>query len=255
MLNNIFDTHAHYTEKAFDSDRVELLSSLQSKGVRYVLLAASCIETSRQNIDISNEYSYIYSSIGVHPNCVNETTDNYLEILEKLAVNDKVVAIGEIGVDYYYDGYDRDLQLKFFEEQLLLAKKLNLPVIIHSRNATKDCMDLLKKHNPRGVMHCFSGSAETAKEVMALGMSISFTGVITFKNARKAINSLEVIPLDKLILETDCPYMAPEPFRGKRSDSSMIVNIAEKVAEIKNISTQEVLDITCENGKNLFNIT
>lgn len=255
MLNNIFDTHAHYTMEDFENDRDELLSSLPTKGVKHILLAASCLETSRQNIEISDRYDYIYSSVGVHPHCIDETPDDYLQTLNQLKENKKVVAIGEIGVDYHYDGYDRDLQLKFFEEQLILANKLNLPVIIHSRDATKDCMDLLKKHRPKGVMHCFSGSAETAKEVISLGMSISFTGVITFKNAKKAIEALKVIPMDKIMLETDCPYMAPEPLRGKRSDSSMIIYIAKKIAETKNISTQEVLDITCENSKKLFNIT
>jgi len=254
LLNNIFDTHAHYTADAFDEDRDELLSSLPSKGIKYVMLAASSVETSEQNIDISNRFDYIFSSVGVHPESVDETDNDYLKTLEKLASHEKVVAIGEIGLDYHYDGYDRDLQLKFFEEQLVLAKKLNLPVIVHSRDATEDCMNLLKKHKPNGVMHCFSGSTETAREIIALGMYISFTGVITFKNARKAIEALQVIPMDRLMLETDCPYMAPEPFRGKRSDSSMIANIAKKIAEIKNITAQEVLDITCTNGIKLFDI-
>ena len=239
MLNNIFDTHAHYTADAFDDDRDELLSSLPSKGVKYVMLAASSLETSWQNIDISNRFDYIFSSVGVHPESVDETDNDYLKTLEKLASHEKVVAIGEIGLDYHYDGYDRGLQLKFFEEQLVLAKKLNLPVIVHSRDATEDCMNLLKKHKPNGVMHCFSGSTETAREIIALGMYISFTGVITFKNARKAIEALQVIPMDRLMLETDCPYMAPEPFRGKRSDSSMIANIAKKIAEIKNITDRK----------------
>ena len=168
--------------------------------------------------------------------------------------NPKAVAVGEIGLDYHYDGYDRDRQIQIFEEQMELAKELDLPVIIHSRDAVEDTLTLLKKHRPRGIVHCFSGSAEVAKEIIKLDMYIGFTGVLTFKNAKKALKALAEVPMERLLLETDCPYMAPVPFRGKRCDSSMIAYTAEKAAEIKEMDVQQLIDITCNNGKQIYNI-
>lgn len=254
-MNNIFDTHAHYADHAFDSDRDELLLSLKEKGVRYVMLASSSVDDTRENALIAEKYDYIYAASGVHPESVDTNPDGYLDIVRNTALSSpKIKAIGEIGLDYHYDGYDHDKQIKLFEEQLVLAKELNLPVIVHSRDACEDTLDILRKHKPCGVVHCFSGSAETAKEIIKLGMYIGFTGVLTFKNAKKALKALEVVPLDRLLLETDCPYMSPVPFRGKRCDSSMIVYTAEKVAEIKCLDTQELIDITCENAKKFYSV-
>ena len=254
-MNNIFDTHAHYADRAFDEDRYELLEKLPEMGVKYIMLASSSVEDTAENAAIAQKYGYIYAASGVHPESVDENPENYLDIVRETALSSpKIKAIGEIGLDYHYDGYSREKQLKLFEEQLILAKDLELPVIVHSRDACEDTLNMLKKHRPRGVVHCFSGSAETAKEIIKLGMYIGFTGVLTFKNAKKALKALEEVPLDKLLLETDCPYMAPVPFRGKRCDSSMIAYTAAAAAEIKGIDTQEIIDITCENGKRFYGI-
>lgn len=254
-MNNIFDTHAHYADRAFDEDRYELLEKLPEMGVKYIMLASSSVEDTAENAAIAQKYDYIYAASGVHPESVDENPENYLDIVRETALSSpKIKAIGEIGLDYHYDGYSREKQLKLFEEQLILAKELDLPVIVHSRDACEDTLNMLKKHRPRGVVHCFSGSAETAKEIIKLGMYIGFTGVLTFKNAKKALKALEEVPLDKLLLETDCPYMAPVPFRGKRCDSSMIAYTAATAAEIKGIDTQEIIDITCENGKRFYGI-
>lgn len=256
LLKNIFDTHAHYSDSAFDEDRDELLSALPQKGVRYITLASASAEDTLVNSALSQKYDYIYCAAGVHPESVEDNPENYLDIVAgAVRDNPKVRAIGEIGLDYHYDGYDRDKQTEIFSRQLELAQELKLPVIVHSRDACEDTLDILKKYKPRGVVHCFSGSAETAREIIKLGMHISFTGVLTFRNAKKAIRALAEVPLDKLMLETDCPYMAPVPFRGKRCDSTMIAYIAEKAAEIKGVSVQEMLDITCANGMEFFNIT
>ena len=255
MINNIFDTHAHYADSAFDEDREAVLAELPSKGVSYVMLASSSVKDTAENAQLAGCYDYIYAASGVHPESVDTDPEDYLDIVRKTALSSpKIKAIGEIGLDYHYEGYDREKQIRFFEEQIVLAKELGLPIIVHSRDATEDTMTLLKKHRPQGILHCFSGSAETAKEVIKLGMYIGFTGVITFKNAKKAIKALEAVPLDRLLLETDCPYMAPVPFRGKRCDSSMIAYTAEKAAEIKGISVQEFVDITCENAKRIYSI-
>lgn len=255
MINNIFDTHAHYADSAFDEDREAVLAELPSKGVSYVMLASSSVKDTAENAQLAGCYDYIYAASGVHPESVDTDPEDYLDIVRKTALSSpKIKAIGEIGLDYHYEGYDREKQIRFFEEQIVLAKELGLPIIVHSRDATEDTMTLLKKHRPQGILHCFSGSAETAKEVIKLGMYIGFTGVITFKNAKKAIKALEAVPLDRLLLETDCPYMAPVPFRGKRCNSSMIAYTAEKAAEIKGISVQELVDITCENAKRIYSI-
>lgn len=253
-MNNIFDSHCHYCDDRFNEDRDDVLSHLQENGVVAVIHAGAGLDTSQFGVEYSAKYPFMYTSVGIHPEEVNDLPHDYLQQLEDMAKCSKVVAIGEIGLDYHYDGYDRELEIEVFEEQLKLAKRLDLPVIIHSRDATEDCMNILKKHRPRGVMHCFSGSAETAREVQALGMYISFTGVVTFKNARKAIEAVMAVDDDRLLLETDCPYMAPEPFRGKRCDSTMIAYVAEKIGELKGISAQQLLDRCTENTCRLFEI-
>ncbi|MDE5946504.1 MAG: TatD family hydrolase [Oscillospiraceae bacterium] len=258
-MNNIFDSHAHYSDSRFDINRDKLLMSLPEKGIRYVMLASTDEDSICKNCKIAEKYEYIYTAIGIHPSDIAKTSENYIEVMENaFKSNPKVKAIGEIGLDYHYESYDREKQIEFFCRQLELADKLNLPVIIHSRDATEDTLNILKKYKPSGVMHCFSGSAETAKEVLKLGMYVSFTGVLTYKNARKAIKALTVIPNERLLLETDCPYMMPVvtsvKFKERCSDSSMIPYIAEKAGEIKNMTAQQILDITCENAMKLFRI-
>ena len=248
------DSHAHYDGREFDDDRDELLIQLNKNGVRNIVNIGCTLERSQFSVDFANKYFFMYAAVGIHPDDAADTAAGYLEKLEKWADNKKVVAIGEIGLDYHMEGYDRELQIKFFNEQLDLAKKLDLPVVIHSRDATEDTMDILRKRkNVSGVMHCFSGSAEIAKQVLALGLNISFTGVVTFKNARKALEALEVVPLDRLMLETDCPYMAPEPNRGRRCDSSMISDIILKIADVKGVSPELVAEKTVESTLRLFN--
>ena len=253
-MNNIFDSHCHYCDDKFNEDRDEVLKYLQENGVVAIIHAGAGLDTSRFGVEYSAKYPFMYTSVGVHPEEITDLPADYLQQLEEMAKSPKVIAIGEIGLDYHYEGYNRDMEIKVFEEQLKLAQKLNLPVIIHSRDATEDCMNLLKKYKPRGVMHCFSGSAETAREVQALGMYVSFTGVVTFKNSKKAQEAVLAVANDRLLLETDCPYMAPEPFRGERCDSTMIPYIAEKIGGLKGMTGQEVLNMCTENTCKLFHI-
>lgn len=255
MTGNIFDTHAHYADHAFDDDRTSVLAELPSKGVALVMLASSSVEDTVRNAELANKYDYVYAASGVHPESVDTNPPDYLDTVERTArANPKVRAIGEIGLDYHYEGFNREAQIEIFCRQIELAEKLGLPVIVHSRDASEDTLEILKKYKPKGVVHCFSGSAETAREIVKLGMYIGFTGVLTFKNAKKALRALEAVPTDRLLLETDCPYMAPVPFRGQRCDSSMIAYTAEKAAEIKGLTTQEIIDITMENGKRMYKI-
>ncbi len=254
MYNNIFDSHAHYTDKAFNDDRKNMLGSLKESGICGVINCGADIESSVFSVELADEYDYIYAACGIHPEEADKEPENYIEILRKLAENKKCVAIGEIGLDYYWRQDTKEKQKELFENQILLAKELDLPIIVHDREAHGDTLEILKKHKPRGVLHCFSGSPETAEEILKLGMYIGLGGALTFKNARKAVEVAGMLPLDRLLLETDCPYMAPVPFRGKRNYSGYIPYIAEKVAEIKDIDPQTVLDVTSENTKKLFNI-
>lgn len=255
MYRNIFDTHAHYTAHAFDEDRAEVLKRLPGQGVRYVMLAGCDPQDSAACAALAGEYDYVYAAAGVHPENIDNLPEDWLARIRTLIEeNPKIRAIGEIGLDYHYDGYDAAKQKEIFTAQLTLAQELDMPVILHVRDAIGDAMEILRKFRPKGVMHCYSGSAETAKEILSMGLHISFTGVLTFKNARKAIEVLEMLPIDRFMLETDCPYMSPVPFRGKRCDSSMIAHTAEKAAEIKGMDTQELIDICCENGLKLFGI-
>lgn len=253
-MNNIFDSHAHYTDKAFNDDREAMLGSLKESGVCGIINCGADIESSVSSVDLASKYDYIYAACGIHPEEADKTPENYIDILRDLAKNEKCVAIGEIGLDYYWRQDTKDLQKELFEKQILLSKELNLPIIVHDRDAHGDTIEILKKHCPKGVLHCFSGSVETAAEVLKLGMYIGLGGALTFKNARKSVEVAEMLPLDRLLLETDCPYMAPVPMRGKRNNSGYIPFVAEKVAEIKGIDPQTVLDVTTENTRKLFNI-
>lgn len=254
MYSNIFDTHAHYDDSRFDGDRDELISSLKEKGVSHVVNCGCDLKSSLTTLALAQRYEFIYAAVGVHAHEAEETTEGDLEEIEKLYKNDRVVAVGEIGLDYHYDFSPRERQLEIFEGQLALANRLGLPVIVHDREAHEDTMRLLKKYRPNGVVHCFSGSAEMAKEIVKLGMYIGIGGAVTFKNAKKPVEVVEYLPLDRLLLETDAPYMTPVPFRGQRCDSSHIAYTAEKIAEIKGIDTQELIDICNENAKRLFRI-
>lgn len=254
MYSNIFDTHAHYDDDRFDEDRDELLLSLPSKGVSCIVNCGCDLKSSLTTLALSEKYDYIYAAIGVHAHEAEEATENDLKEIEKLYSHPKVVAVGEIGLDYHYDFSPRDRQLEVFERQIILAKKLDLPVIVHDREAHEDTMNLLKKYRPKGVVHCFSGSVEMAKEILKLGMYIGMGGAVTFKNAKKPVEVTEYLPLDRLLLETDAPYMTPVPFRGTRCDSAHIAYTAEKIAEIKATDTQTLIDICNENAKKLFGI-
>lgn len=254
MYTNIFDSHAHYNDKAFDQDRHKILSTLPNNGIKYVMNVGCSAESNLSGIELAEKYDYIFASVGIHPSDWKDFKDDYENILITQTCHPKVKAIGEIGLDYYYGKDSIIEQLKIFEKQLAISKELNMPVIIHDRDAHKDTLDLLKKYKPRGIVHCFSGSAEFAKEILGLGMNIGFTGVVTFKNARRALEALQEVPLERLLVETDCPYMAPEPFRGKRNYSEYIPYIAEKMAEIKKESPQKILDITMENALRIYRI-
>lgn len=254
----IFDTHAHYYDEAFDPDRDELLASLPSKGVELIVCPGCDLESSRACIDLATKYDYIYAAAGFHPENLEGVSLADVDQVKALCAAPKVAAVGEIGLDYYWvktpeaRAFSRDM----FDAQLSLSEELDLPAIVHDRDAHRDCMDLVRAHpNARGVFHCYAGSLEDAKVLVDKGWMLSFTGNITFHNARRAPEILAWLPLERLMLETDAPYMAPEPYRGRRCDSSLIPLMAAKVAECKgNISAEEVLAVTCENGKRFFRI-
>ncbi len=251
-MGNIFDTHAHYFKEDFGGELDDILAELPSKNVGRVLAVGCDIPSSMEEIALAERYGYIYAAAGIHPENASDLPDNWERLLEKLLEHKKVAALGEIGLDYHYPEPNREVQHDVFIKQLEMAKRLGLPVIIHSRDASGDTMEILRKYKPRGVLHCFSGSAETAREVVKLGMYIGFTGVLTFKNSKKACAACAETPIERLLLETDCPYMAPVPHRGERSDSSMIAFTAAKMAEIKGVSTEEMIDIARKNGERLF---
>lgn len=252
MYQNIFDTHSHYDDTKFNPDREMVLDTLQSQGVSLVVSCGCDIDTTQFNFDLSQKYDYIYFAAGFHPENLDGANLDDLKIIEKFAKNSKCVAIGEIGLDYHWMNSSKQEQKDFFEAQLELANKLDMPVIVHDREAHGDTLDILKQYKPKGVLHCFSGSKEMAKEIIKLGMYIGLNGVVTFSNARKSLEVVKEIPLERLVLETDCPYLAPVPMRGKRNDSSYIPYTAEKIAQVLNIDTQELINITNTNGKRLF---
>ncbi len=251
----LFDTHAHLNDPAFDPDREELIRGLPEKGVGLVMNVGCCLDSSRDCVKMAGTYSHIYASVGSHPDSACEVNEEVLDEYRMLCKHDKVKAIGEIGLDYYYEDIPRDIQQKAFRMQMELAKELNMPVIVHERDAHQDGLLIVKDYpGVSGVFHCYSGSAEMARQLVNMGWYIGFTGVLTFKNARKAVETASTIPLDRIVLETDCPFMAPEPFRGKRNDPGYLFRMAEKLAEIRGISVEEVEAITTENAKKLYRI-
>lgn len=254
MYQNIFDTHSHYDDEKFNPDREMLLSTLQSQGVSDVVSCGCDIETTRFNFDLAQTYDFMYFAAGFHPECLEGASLKDLELIKKFAQNKKCVAIGEIGLDYHWMSSTKEVQKEFFTAQIELAADLDLPVIVHDREAHGDTLDILKATKPKGVVHCFSGSKEMAHEIIKLGMYIGMNGVVTFNNARKSLEVVKEIPLDRLVLETDCPYLAPVPHRGKRNDSSLIPFVAEKIAALLEMDAQELLNITNENAKKLYNL-
>lgn len=250
----IFDTHAHYLKEDFGAALYPLLESMSDVGVERIVAVGYDLDSSLEEIQLAEKYPFVVSAAGIHPeNCAGLPAD-WLSRIEAMLSQPKVMALGEIGLDYHYDGYDKALQTDVFEQQLILARRLDMPVIIHSRDACEDTMTLLRKYRPAGVMHCFSYSPEIAREVVSLGMYVGFTGVLTFKNSKKAWASCQEVPSDRLLLETDCPYMAPVPHRGERSHSGMIKYTAARMAELKGFSTEEMIRICRENGERLFRL-
>lgn len=252
-MENIFDSHAHYTDESFDIDRDELLELMAKSGISNIIDCGTNVENSVQALNLCEKYDYIFAAVGVHPHYSGEVSLDYIDRLRELLKNKKAVAIGEIGLDYHYDFAPADVQKKVLSEQIELANEYSLPVILHDREAHGDMYELLRSVKPNsGVMHCFSGSRELARETLDLGLYIGLGGAVTFKNARVPLEVAAYVPLDRLLLETDAPYMTPVPFRGKRCDSRHIALSAAKIGEIRGISTDEVIRAARENAKRLF---
>ena len=246
------DSHAHLDDTRFDEDRQSVIESLHENGIDTVINIGADIESSKRSIEFAEKYSFIYAAAGVHPSeCSNMTEDDILTLV-KLLSHKKCVALGEIGLDFHYDFTPKDIQRTWFARQLQLAKELDKPVIIHDREAHSECFDGVKKYGNKGVFHCYSGSAEMAKELVKLGFYVSFTGAITFKNASKLLLAVEAVPIDRIMIETDCPYMAPVPFRGVRNEPKYVRYVAEKIAEIKGETVEKIAEITAENTRKLF---
>ena len=250
----LFDTHAHLDDAAFDEDREQLLRELPGKGLCLVMNPGCSLETSRRAVQNAREYDYIYAAVGSHPDAADEVCEEVLEEYRCLCrQNPKVLAIGEIGLDYHYEDVPRAVQQQAMRAQMALAGELDLPVIIHDREAHEDCLNIIDEF-PRvtGVFHCYSGSLEMAKQLIKRGWYVGFTGVLTFKNARKALEVAANVPLDRIVLETDSPYMSPEPFRGRRNDPGRLCYMAEKLAQLRGLPVEEIQRITLENGKRLY---
>ena len=252
----VFDTHAHYDSGAFSDGRMELLASMPEQGVSLILNPGCDLESSRTAVALAEQFPFVYAAVGFHPSDCGSFSDKAAEELRRLAAHPKVKAIGEIGLDYYWkDNPPREFQQEVFHRQVELAEELNLPVIVHDREAHQDCLEAVKQHpDLTGVYHCYSGSLEDAKVLVKLGWMLSFTGVITYKNARKSLEVIRWLPLDRIMIETDSPYLTPEPFRGRRNDSSKVHLVAEAIARVKGLSPEEAARITLENGKRFFNI-
>ena len=252
----LFDTHAHMDDRAFDADREVLLASLPEQGIGLLMNPGCSLESSRNASLLSQKHDYLYAAVGSHPDAADEVDEACLAEYRRLAAeNPKIKAIGEIGLDYHYEDIPREIQQKAFRLQMGLARELNLPAIVHEREAHEDGMKIVEEFpEVTGVFHCYSGSAEMAKWLVDRGWYIGFTGVLTFKNARKALEVAAAIPLERIVLETDCPYMSPEPFRGKRNDPGKLYRMAEKLAELRGLTVDEIHTLTTENGKRLYRI-
>lgn len=250
----IIDSHAHYDDEAFEEDRDNLLQSMQSNGIEKIINVGANIKGSRASIALSEQYPFIYSAVGVHPSDTEELNEEKMAWLKEVSKKEKVVAIGEIGLDYYWPEPDREIQKKWFIRQMELAQEVNLPVIIHSRDAAQDTIEILKQFPANGVIHCYSYTKESAKEFLKMGYYFGIGGVLTFKNAKKLKEAVMEIPMDRILLETDSPYLAPEPNRGKRNSSLNIPYVVKELAQLKGITEEEVINITTENTKRLFHL-
>ena len=252
----LFDTHAHMDDLAFQEDRESILEGLAEKGVGLVMNPGCSLASSHNAVALAEKYPFVYAAVGSHPDVADEVNEETLEEYRKLCkLHEKIKAIGEIGIDYHYEDIPRERQMKAFRMQMELAREVGLPVIVHEREAHEDGMAVVREFpDVTGVFHCYSGSAEMARQLVDKGWYIGFTGVLTFKNARKAIETAQAIPIDQIVLETDCPYMAPVPHRGKRNDPGYLCYMAEKLAEIRGLSLEEIHQITFENGKRLYRI-
>ena len=250
-----FDTHAHYDSGAFNADRFDILGSMPDAKVGLIVNPGCDLESSKTAIGLAERFNFVYAAVGWHPEDMDKLTDKAFAELERLAEHPKCLAIGEIGLDYYWDDTHKAEQKELFKKQIELAIRLNKPVIVHDREAHGDSLEIIRDYSElRGVFHCFSGSVEMASELLKRGWYLGFDGPITYKNARKAIEVLEFCPLDKIVIETDSPYLTPVPNRGKRNDSRQLEFVVNKIAEIKGINADEVENITFENGKKLFGI-
>ena len=253
----LFDTHAHLDDKRFDEDREALIEHMHAHGLDYIVNVGAKMKGAKDSVALADKYDFIYAAVGVHPHYADGMTEPDIETLRALSNEKKVVAIGEIGLDFYYDNSDRDAQRHWFSRQLELAREVGLPVIIHNRDAHQDCLDILKEHHigeVGGVMHCFSGSVEIAKQVIDMGMHISFAGPITFKNSAKLPDVVRAVPLDRIFIETDCPYLTPEPHRGERNNPGYVLYVAQKIAEILDMPAEELAKITKRNAMKFFGI-
>jgi len=253
----LFDTHTHYDDTRFEKDKYEVIRKAHENGVAYILNAASNISSAVESIALAQEFSFVYAAVGIHPHNVGEANDNTIVTLADFARDSKVVAIGEIGLDYYYDIEPREIQKLWFRKQINLAKELELPIIVHDRDSHEDVMKIIKDEGAKeawGVMHCYSGSVEMARELLKHNFYISIGGAVTFKNASRLIEVARFIPDDRLLVETDCPYMTPEPYRGKRNDSGYVRLVAEKIAEIRGTTFEDIAGKTMENAMRLFKI-
>ena len=249
----IFDTHSHYDDKAFDEDRESLLVSLEENGIGNIVCVGADMKSSKAAMELAHSYEFAYAAVGVHPSDTAPLTETDMEWLEQASHDEKVVAIGEIGLDYYYDTHPKELQRFWFRQQLRLAEETNLPVIIHSRDASQETFDIIKASSVRrGSIHCYSGSAQMALDYVKMGFSIGVGGVVTFSNAKKLVETVAAIPMESILIETDCPYLAPNPNRGKRNDSTNLKYVVEKIAEIKNLPPETVAEISEKNAKSLF---
>lgn len=249
----LFDSHAHYNDEKFEGEE-SIIEEIYKEGVTKLITAGYNLETTKKAIQIAKKYEFVYATAGISPNDIQGITEKDLEEIENLAKNEKIVAIGEIGLDYYWNKENKEEQRRIFIKQIEIANKLDLPIVIHTREAVQDTLEILKIDKARGVFHCCPLNIELIKEGLKLGFYISFAGPITFKNSKNAKQVIEYVPLDKMLIETDSPYLSPEPLRGRRNDSRNIKYIAQKIAEVKNIPVEEVAKITYENAKKVFNI-
>ena len=248
----IFDTHSHYDDERFDDIRESLFAEMNQNGVCGIVTCGCDESSSKAALKMAEQNDFVYAAVGIHPGNIDSGTT--VEQIKELANHPKCVAIGEIGLDYYWVNDNKPQQIEIFEQQIILAKELNLPILVHDRDAHGDTLEILKKHKPKGVVHCYSGSVEMAEEIMKLGMYIGVGGVITFKNAKKLPDVVKIIPDDSLLVETDCPYLAPEPYSGRLCHSGLIKYTAQKIAEIRNTTPEQILNLTAKNAKKLFNL-